>query len=159
MRVRFWGVRGSIPVPHSMAARHGGNTSCVAVALSDGTSVVLDAGTGIRELGATLAGGAAPVHVLLSHLHLDHIHGLLFFAPLFDPGREIVIWGPPSADGSVRDRLARYLSAPLAPIELRELPARVTFRTVPTDGWCVGSAEVAAGLVNHRGTTLGYRIT
>jgi phosphoribosyl 1,2-cyclic phosphodiesterase len=159
MRVRFWGVRGSIPVAAPSAARYGGNTSCVAVALSDGTSVVLDAGTGIRELGKTLAGSSAPVHVLLSHLHLDHIHGLLFFAPFFDPGREVVVWGPPSADGSLRDRLARYLSAPLAPIELRELPARVTFRTFSAGRWRLGSSEVEAALVNHRGTTLGFRIS
>jgi phosphoribosyl 1,2-cyclic phosphodiesterase len=158
MQVRCWGVRGSIPVPTPSAARYGGNTPCVAVTLSDRATVVLDAGSGIRILGDTLAGARDPVHILLSHLHLDHIHGLLFFKPLFDAGREITIWGPPAADGSLRDRLSRYLSAPLSPIEMRDLPARVAYRTCPQGAWRLGSALVEAALVNHRGPTLGYRI-
>ncbi len=146
-------------MPQRSAAGYGGNTSCVAVTLSDETLVVLDAGTGIRELGTTLARGAQPLHILLSHLHLDHIHGLLFFAPFFDAGREITVWGPPSPGGALRDRLARYLSAPLAPIEIRELPANVRFRTCPAEGWRIGSAVIEAALVNHRGTTLGFRLS
>jgi phosphoribosyl 1,2-cyclic phosphodiesterase len=159
MQVKLLGVRGSIPVPDASAARYGGNTPCAALTLSDGSRVVLDAGSGIRALGATLAGTSEPIHILLSHLHLDHIQGLLFFKPLFDPGREITIWGPPAGDGPLRDRLSRYLSAPLSPIEMRELPARISYRTCPPGTWRLGSASVAAGLVNHRGPTFGYRVS
>jgi phosphoribosyl 1,2-cyclic phosphodiesterase len=159
MKVTPWGVRGSIPVAAPSAARYGGNTPCVALTLSDGTQVVLDAGSGIRALGEALAGTLEPVHILLSHLHLDHIQGLLFFKPLFDPGREVTIWGPPAGRGSLRDRLSRYLSAPLSPIEMRELPARVSYRTCPTDAWPLGPASVQAALVNHRGPTFGYRLS
>ncbi|MCW2968813.1 MAG: hypothetical protein JWM71_2585, partial [Solirubrobacteraceae bacterium] len=157
MRVRFWGVRGSVPVADAGSLRYGGNTSCVSVELAGGGRLVLDAGTGIRTLGATIDPTAEPIHILLTHLHLDHISGLLFFAPLFHPEAEITIWGPPGL-GDLRGRLARYLSAPLSPVEIRELPARVTFCECEPDGWRVGDARISATQVVHRGPTLGYRI-
>jgi len=137
---------------------YGGNTSCLLVELSDRAPLVLDAGTGIRSVGERLAGARRPVHVLLSHLHLDHTAGLLFFAPLFDPAAQVTIWGPPAHTEGLRPRLARYLSAPLSPIELRDLPATVAYRTVPAGRWRLEPATVTAALVNHRGVTLGYRI-
>jgi len=130
------------------------------VELSDGTQLILDAGSGIAELGRSLAVGSArrPVHIILTHLHPDHIQGLMFFPPLFDPGREVTIWGPPAARASLRARLGRYISAPLAPIEISELPARVGFVNCPPEPWRIGSATLQAELVNHRGTTLGIRV-
>jgi phosphoribosyl 1,2-cyclic phosphodiesterase len=159
VEVSFWGVRGSVPVPDRAMLGYGGNTSCVALRLRDGSRLVLDAGTGIRGLGVALAGVREPVHVLLTHLHLDHITGLLFFGPLFDPGSRVTVWGPPNPTTPLRDRLARYLSAPLSPIEIRDLPARVEFRSVEPGAFRLGSATVEAALVAHRGPTLGYRIT
>ncbi|MEO6496308.1 MAG: MBL fold metallo-hydrolase [Solirubrobacteraceae bacterium] len=157
MKVRFWGVRGSVPVADAGSLRYGGNTSCVSVALAGGGHLVLDAGTGIRSLGATIPANSGPIHILLTHLHLDHISGLLFFAPLFDPKSDITIWGPPGP-GDLRSRLARYLSSPLSPVEIRELPAKVTFRECTPEGWRVGGARITATQVIHRGPTLGYRI-
>jgi phosphoribosyl 1,2-cyclic phosphodiesterase len=157
MRVRAWGVRGSIPTPGSKTAAFGGNTPCVQVTGDDGSELILDAGSGIRALGADLAGRCKRVHILLTHLHLDHIQGLLFFAPLFDPEAEITVWGPPGRI-PLRKRLARYLSNPLSPIEIRDLPARVAFEEVPSNGWRLGEFGVRAALVAHRGSTLGYRV-
>ena len=159
MRARLWGVRGSVPVPGPATERFGGNTSCVQVTASDGSEIFLDAGTGIRELGAATAGCGRRFHVLLTHLHLDHIQGLMFFSPFFDPEAEITVWGPPAAGRALRKRLARYISTPLSPIEIAELPARVTFRDVPTDPWSIGAVELRAALVSHRGPTLGYRLS
>jgi phosphoribosyl 1,2-cyclic phosphodiesterase len=142
--------------------RYGGNTSCVQVTLSDGTDLVLDAGTGIRPLGLGLPPSDRPVHILLTHLHLDHIQGLLFFAPMFRPESEIVIYGPAApTDGDVplRERLARYISAPLTPIEIRELPCHMSFREADPTEWKIGPATIRAASVTHRGPTLGYRIT
>jgi phosphoribosyl 1,2-cyclic phosphodiesterase len=158
VRISLRGVRGSIPVADPGCTRYGGNTSCVAVELEEGPLVVLDAGTGIRRLGSELAGKAARVHILLTHLHLDHIMGLLFFAPLHDPDAEVTIWGPPSTTAGLRTRLGRYLSTPLSPVEIRELPAHVTFRECPDESWRIGSATVCADAVIHRGPTLGYRL-
>jgi len=159
MLAKLWGVRGSVPVPGPGTERFGGNTSCVQLTASDGAVFILDAGTGIRELGAALTGRRGPLHLLLTHLHLDHIQGLMFFAPLFDPQVEITIWGPPAAGRALRKRLARYLSNPLSPIEISELPARVTFRDVPSESWHIGAVELRASLVAHRGPTLGYRLS
>ena len=159
LTVRYWGARGSIPTPSREMAAYGGNTSCVELTLSDGSQVILDAGTGIRALGQVRATDAGPVHVLLTHLHLDHIQGLMFFAPLFDPGRDVRIYGPPSLRGPLLDRLGRYISAPLAPVEIHELPAKVSFQETSPGRWDIGPASVEAAFVNHRGSTLGYRIT
>ena len=159
MRVKVWGSRGSVPSPGPETTRYGGNTSCVQITLSDESMVVLDSGTGIRNLGLTLAGAVPRVHILLTHLHLDHIQGLMFFAPAFQPRTELVIWGPKSAEASLESRIARYISAPLSPVEVRELPCDVSFREAPATDWEIGPAHLRAASVTHRGPTLGYRIT
>jgi phosphoribosyl 1,2-cyclic phosphodiesterase len=158
MKVKIWGARGSIPAPGPETVHYGGNTSCVQATLDDGSTLVLDAGTGIRTLGLAMAQCDGPLHILLTHLHLDHIQGLMFFAPAFIPESEIIIWGPASPEASLEDRIARYISAPLAPVEVRELPCHVSFREADTTEWQIGSARVRAGSVTHRGPTLGYRI-
>ena len=96
MQITFWGTRGSIPAPGPDTMRYGGNTSCVEVRLRDDTVIVFDAGTGIRPLGQTLLAQPGPVQVylFLSHMHLDHIQGLPFFAPAYVEGTELCILGP-----------------------------------------------------------------
>jgi phosphoribosyl 1,2-cyclic phosphodiesterase len=158
MEVRLWGVRGSMPTPGRATAGFGGNTSCVQVTAADGSELILDAGTGIRDLGAALVGRCKQLHILLTHLHLDHIQGLMFFSPLFEPDVEVTVWGPPGGAHTLRERLARYISNPLSPIEIRDLPARVRFEDARPDGWRLGEVEVRASLVAHRGPTLGYRL-
>jgi phosphoribosyl 1,2-cyclic phosphodiesterase len=158
MLVRIGGTRGSLPTPGASMVRYGGNTSCVQVTLSDGTHLVLDAGTGIRNLPPDLGRSGEPVHILLTHLHLDHIQGLLFFAPLFQPGVEVTLWGPAAPGVSLERRIGRYLSAPLTPVEIRELPCRLDFRNCPTTRWQIGPAEITAEGVTHRGPTLGFRV-
>jgi phosphoribosyl 1,2-cyclic phosphodiesterase len=158
VKVKVWGARGSIPAPGPETTRYGGNTSCVQVTLDDGNTFVLDAGTGIRSLGLALGGAEQPLNILLTHLHLDHIQGLMFFAPMFNPRSEIVVWGPASNEASLEDRIARYISAPLSPVEVRELPCHPSFREAETTEWQIGSAVIRAASVSHRGPTLGYRI-
>ena len=158
MKAKLWGTRGSVPSPGPETIRYGGNTSCVGVTLADGSMLALDAGTGIRNLGLSLPEEPTRLHILLTHLHLDHIQGLVFFAPAFRPQTEIVIWGPASPEASLRDRIARYISAPLSPVEVRELPCDVSFRSTPETEWEIGPARIRAASVSHRGPTLGYRI-
>jgi phosphoribosyl 1,2-cyclic phosphodiesterase len=158
MLVRIWGTRGSLPTPGAGMVRYGGNTSCVQVTLSDGTNLVLDAGTGIRNLPADLGRSGEPIHILLTHLHLDHIQGLLFFEPLFKAGVEVTLWGPAAPGVSLERRIGRYLSPPLTPVEIRELPCQLDFRTCPTTRWRIGPAQITAEGVTHRGPTLGFRV-
>jgi phosphoribosyl 1,2-cyclic phosphodiesterase len=158
MKVRVWGARGSVPAPGPEMNRYGGNTSSVELLLDSGERLLLDSGTGIRNLGLSLA--AAPrVNILLTHLHLDHIQGLMFFPPCFRSDAEITIWGPASPEASLEDRIARYISAPLSPVEVRELPCSVSFRDTAPSRWRIGSATVVCEAVNHRGPTLGFRVT
>jgi phosphoribosyl 1,2-cyclic phosphodiesterase len=159
MKLKVWGARGSVPAPGPETMRYGGNTSCVELTLSDGSTLILDAGTGIRNLGLALPRVEQEINILLTHLHLDHIQGLMFFAPLFRPESEIAVWGPATPDAcSLRERIGRYISAPLAPVEVRELPSALSFREAEQLEWQIGPARIRAQAVNHRGPTLGYRI-
>ena len=138
---------------------YGGNTSCVEVALDDGTVLVFDAGTGIRGLGAELMSrGARHIHLLLTHLHLDHLEGLRFFAPLWDQGVTVDVWGPPSTVLSLQERIARSFSPPLFPIDLRDVPAELSFHDVPRRPWTIGGATLTAHFVVHPGPTVAYRV-
>jgi phosphoribosyl 1,2-cyclic phosphodiesterase len=159
MRATVWGCRGSLAAPGPETVAYGGNTSCVQIELSDGTPLVLDAGTGIRLLGRELAQQERrPIHVLLTHLHLDHLEGLGFFAPLWEPGLEMHIWGPPSPVDSLDERITKYLSPPLFPVQLSEVPSKVTFHDLPDEDFALGSARIRAEPVSHRGPTVGVRI-
>ena len=159
MIVRVWGARGSLAAPGPATVGYGGNTPCVELELADGTTLILDAGSGIRELGQRLLEREHGVlHICLTHLHLDHVEGLGFFAPLWRAGWKLRFWGPPSTTATLRDRVSRYLSPPLFPIGLSEAPAEATFEDVPREPWRVGSAIVEAEAVEHRGPTVGYRI-
>ncbi len=159
MKLKVWGARGSVPAPGPEMNRYGGNTSCVQLTLSDGTELILDAGTGIRSLGIALVNQLPKVNILLTHLHLDHIQGLMFFPPCFRQECEINIWGPASPEASLEARIARYISEPLSPVEVRELPCDVSFVDTPASQWEIGSAQITAEAVTHRGPTLGFRIT
>jgi phosphoribosyl 1,2-cyclic phosphodiesterase len=158
VKLKVWGARGSVPAPGPHMNRYGGNTSCVQVTLSSGENLILDAGTGIRSLGMGLLGGGR-INILLTHLHLDHIQGLMFFPPCFREESEITIWGPSSPEATLENRIARYISAPLSPVEVRELPCSVAFHDTPASEWELGGATIRAEAVTHRGPTLGYRIT
>jgi phosphoribosyl 1,2-cyclic phosphodiesterase len=158
-RLTIWGCRGSIATPGPETVTYGGNTSCVEVALADGAVLVLDAGTGIRPLGIELlARGARRIHLLLTHLHLDHLEGLRFFAPLWDERVTLDVWGPRSPVLSLRDRILRSFQPPLFPIDFRDVPARVTFHDVPREPWTLEGVSVAAALVLHPGPTVGFRV-
>ena len=159
MRITIWGCRGSVPTPGRETVGYGGNTSCVEVSLPNGGILVLDAGTGIRRLGLELCDrGVRHLHLLLTHLHLDHVEGLRFFAPLFDDETTIDVWGPPSPVLGLEGRIARSFSPPLFPIDLRRVPAHVRFHDVPRRPWTLEGASVSAELVAHPGPTLGFRI-
>jgi ribonuclease BN (tRNA processing enzyme) len=138
--------------------RYGGNTSCVEVRGREGSVLVLDAGTGLRRFGLTLDEAARRVDILLTHLHMDHIQGLGFFAPLRRRGAEVHIWGPASTTLGLGARLSRYLSPPTFPVLLRELACDLHLHEVPCGDFDIGEFRVAAALVCHPNPTVGYRL-
>src|SRR5437016_4263177 len=153
MEITLWGTRGSLATPGPETARYGGNTSCVGVKGRDGTVLVLDAGTGVRRLGASLPRDTRRIDVLLTHLHMDHVQGLGFFAPLFWRGFDVHIWGPVTATSTLQGRLVRYLSPPLFPVHLSELPCRLSFHPVPCGDAQIGEFRVRAETICHPGPT------
>jgi phosphoribosyl 1,2-cyclic phosphodiesterase len=159
VRLKIWGCRGSVPTPGPDTVTYGGNTSCVEVMLGDEAALVLDAGTGIRALGLDLVRrGTRQINLFLTHLHLDHLEGLRFFAPLWDEQVTLDVWGPRSPVLSLRERILRAFSPPLFPLDFRDVPARVDFHDLPGEPWRADGVSLFADLVLHRGPTIGFRL-
>jgi len=156
VNVSFWGTRGSLAAPGPDTVRFGGNTSCVEVRSGEHL-LVLDAGTGIRRLGQAISPAQRRIDILLTHLHMDHIQGLGFFAPLHRADMEVHIWGPASATMTLAARLSRYLSPPLFPVRVRDLECTLVLHELPA--LCeIGPFRIRARHVCHPGPTVGYRI-
>lgn len=143
--------------------RYGGNTACVEVRLDDGSLVIFDAGTGIRVLGQALLAQPGPVraYLFLSHAHWDHIQGLPFFSPAYVPGTELTIFGPEHGQLTLKKIVTGQMRSPYFPIPMHAMAAKITFVRLADTGVVElpGGAKVEAGLVNHPGYTLGYRLS
>lgn len=158
MKATLWGTRGSLAAPGPETARYGGNTACVQVTNDDGALLVLDAGTGIRRLGAAMPPELQRVDLLLTHLHMDHLQGLGFFRPLRLHDVQVHLWGPASTTMRLHTRLARYLSPPLFPVTLRELECDLYLHEVPTEPIEIEGFEISAMWICHPDPTVGFRI-
>ena len=158
MKIKLWGTRGSLASAGPDTVRYGGDTAAVEVVGCSGEQIVLDAGSGIRAIGENLSSDISHVDVFLTHLHMDHIQGLGFFKPLFDPTVAVRVWGPGSTTLSLGKRLTRYLSPPLFPVLLRDLPNVTLHKIDPPALITVGGLTVEADLITHPGPTLGFRI-
>jgi phosphoribosyl 1,2-cyclic phosphodiesterase/ActR/RegA family two-component response regulator len=160
-RVTFWGVRGSIPTPGPGTVRYGGNTSCVEVRTGD-QILVLDAGTGLRLLGRQLAaefdGQPLALTLLLTHTHWDHIQGLPFFLPVYEPQNHLRILGYEGARHGLDNVLTGQMESPFFPIGLREVPANVRIEELKDLSFTVGKVRVEAWFANHPGICVGYRL-
>jgi phosphoribosyl 1,2-cyclic phosphodiesterase len=160
-RLKFWGVRGSIPTPGPTTVHYGGNTSCVEVR-ADGQIIILDAGTGLRLLGCQLVAefDTQPLNLtlLLTHTHWDHIQGLPFFLPVYKPQNHLRILGYEGARHSLEVVLAGQMESPFFPIGLREVPANVRVEELKEMSFNVGPVRVRARFANHPGNCVGYRL-
>lgn len=162
MKIRFWGVRGSIPVPGPATVRHGGNTTCIEVRSDEGQLIILDAGSGIFPLAQTLL-AELPVtaHVFISHSHWDHIHGLPFFTPLFIPGCRVHLYGAfdPVSGNGVEQIMEVQMQYSYFPVREAELKAAIDYHTLSAGQLVeLGDAKVISSLLNHPVTDFGYRV-
>jgi len=159
--LKFWGVRGSIPTPGPTTVHYGGNTSCVEVR-AGGQIIILDAGTGLRLLGRELVAefDSRPLDLtlLLTHTHWDHIQGLPFFLPVYQPQNRLHIIGYEGARHSLEVVLAGQMESPFFPIGLREVPANVRIEELKKMTFNLGSVRVEARFANHPGKCVGYRL-
>ena len=158
MRLKFWGVRGSIPCPGPDKVRFGGNTSCVQV-IGGSDIVILDAGTGIRELGLQLAALRKPlkIHLLLTHTHWDHIQGFPFFTPIYIPGHEIFVYGPRALEKSLEEAVMFQMQYSYFPVKGVELSSKIVFRELDEEEFRAGDIEFQSKSMNHPIRVLAYR--
>ena len=156
----FWGTRGSIPTPGPRTARYGGNTPCVGITDGGGKFVVLDAGSGLRPLGAALAAQrrSVSVHLLLTHTHWDHIQGFPFFKPLGMRGNALQIYGSDQGGVPLEEILHRQMEPTVFPVPLEALAASLTVTPVSEGSFDVDGFRVGAFRLRHPGNTLGYRL-
>ena len=160
MQVRFWGTRGSIAKAGPATVRYGGNTSCVSVRTAGGTLLVLDAGTGLHELGQELMRSGEPVegHILIGHTHWDHIQGLPFFAPLFQAGNVWHVYGPRGLDTSIDAALAGQMQYTYFPVQLLDFDATITYHNLIEGQFEIDDVVVTTRYLHHPALTLGYRL-
>src|SRR2546427_741564 len=160
--VRFWGTRGSIAAPGEHTARDGGNTSCTEVRGADGTVIVLDCGTGARELGLHLTQTLKPpvhLHLFIGHTHWDHIQGFPFFVPAFIPGVELNVYAPLGFQQSLEEAMAGQMEYSYFPVKLRDLRSRIHFTELEEGFFRVGDVLVETQYLNHTAPTIAYRMT
>lgn len=162
MKLRFWGVRGSIASPGPETVRYGGNTTSLEIRTDDGLLILIDGGTGIfRAAQSLLASMPLDVNIFITHTHWDHIQGLPFFVPIFVPDNNIHIHGPvnPVTGNGVQQVIGVQLQCSFFPVREAELRANIKYRSLtPGETVTVGDATITPVLMNHPVVNLGYRI-
>jgi len=161
MKIRFWGTRGSIPTPGQRTVRYGGNTACVEVRDGSDGLLILDAGTGLVELGRHMAQNgksSLDIELFLSHLHWDHIQGIPFFRPAYDPKNHLRIYAPVHPQ-PLKDLLGLGMDDPFFPVDLDAIPAKIDMDEVPSgSSRTVGHFKVSATKIHHPAPALAYRV-
>ncbi|MHB1048892.1 MAG: MBL fold metallo-hydrolase [Bacteroidota bacterium] len=160
MKLKFWGVRGSIPTPGKSTVKYGGNTPSLELRLDNDQLIIFDAGTGIRNLGDYLIakGESLNTSILITHPHWDHIQGFPFFKPAFISGNEITVYGTDREEIDLQHIIADQMKRIYFPVQLNELKAKIHFRSIGEEEFEVHGAKVRTMYVNHPGFTVGYRL-
>lgn len=160
-KVKFWGVRGSLPTPGPSTVYYGGNTSCIEVR-TGGQLIILDAGTGIRPLGMQLMSEfkdkSLEITLLLTHTHWDHIQGFPFFAPAYDPKNVVRVFSYEGARRGLEATLSIQMESPYFPISLQQMPGNITIQELKGLSFKIGHVKVESAFVNHPGVCVGYRL-
>lgn len=158
MQIRCWGSRGQIPVSGPEFNKYGGDTTCIEIRSSQGDIIIIDSGSGIRNLGAQLLNeDSKKINLIFTHLHLDHIMGLPFFSPLYNREYSINVYGCPFKEKSFEDALRGMMRAPYFPVDLKDVPSKLQYFEIYKRSFRVGSISVKPILLNHPNGGLGYR--
>lgn len=158
--VKFWGVRGSIPVPGPRTVKYGGNTACLEVRSAEGDWIIFDAGTGIRSLGDSLnLSKSHDIHIMISHPHWDHINGFPFFTPIYIPGNTVTVYGPSTFESTMEDIITGQMKYSYFPVRTAELQAKISFRDLKEEAFKIGNITIQTLFLNHPVTCLGYKLS
>lgn len=160
MKVKFWGVRGSVPTPGPTTVRYGGNTTSIEVRAGD-TLIILDAGTGIRELGhdLTTQGNPQQIFLLITHTHWDHINGFPFFPPAFVHRNTIDVYGPALKDRSLEQIFSSQMDYSFFPVTQTQMAASLNFHDIKETSFFIRDVQISTRSMNHPVIDLGYRIS
>ena len=161
MYLKFWGTRGSIPVPGSNTLKYGGNTPCIELRSDDNELFIFDAGTGIRDLGKSLINEKydQKIRIFLSHFHWDHIQGIPFFQPLYEEKREIVFLGESKYEKSIEDLLSGQMNSYYFPMDLKDVASKISFEKIESNkNYNFGNFEIQTLSANHSSSTLAFKI-
>ena len=162
MQIKFWGTRGSIPVPGKNTLEYGGNTPCVELRSEDDKIIIFDAGSGIRELGIDLAKNYKldeEINIIISHYHWDHIQGLPFFLPLYDQKRQLIFHGLTINGNNISDILSKQMNRNFFPIKIDEVSASVNYKEIKfNSSYNINGIKIETFKANHSTPTLAFKI-
>jgi phosphoribosyl 1,2-cyclic phosphodiesterase len=160
MYIRCWGSRGSIPVSGAEYDRYGGDTTCIEIRAKSGDLVILDAGSGIRRLGEKVVKEKKPsLSIVFTHAHLDHVMGVPFFAPMYDPDTQVRIYGPPyNGSMKMRDIIKGIMRGPYCPVDLEQVEQSTEFVDLGSEPFDIGSLHFTSIPLSHPNGGQGYRI-
>lgn len=162
LTVRYWGVRGTLPVPGPGSLRYGGNTSCVSVTIGDEPLFIFDCGSGIKPLSDHLMASKAQrisARIFITHTHWDHINTFPFFAPLYVRGNQVEVFGPYQGDLTIEQAIAAQMENVYFPVTIREFGARLLSRDLREESLSFGPVQIDTMLLKHPGYCLGYRLS
>jgi len=160
MKIKFWGVRGSIPSPGEDTVKYGGNTACIELLIPgrEEEAFIFEAGTGVRKLGLDLMKrGVKKIHLFISHTHWDHIQGFPFFVPAFMGGSEITIYGPKLAGRSLKQALETQMEHDFFPVKAKWLKSQMNFVELGEESVSLGDLEISTKASFHTVVTLGFK--
>lgn len=162
MILKFWGTRGSIPVPGKNTLKYGGNTPCVEVLTKPGRLIILDAGSGLRELGKYLTKYTSQntIDIFISHYHWDHIQGIPFFLPLFNDENKITFHGQAQGKLDTQELISRQMSPSFFPVEMKDLNANIKYKNIlPSKTYNIDDVKIQTLEANHSAPTIIYKLT
>lgn len=159
MKIRCWGSRGSVAVSGPEYNKYGGDTTCLEIESNNGEFVIIDAGTGIRSLGNRLLndGDKRTIHLLFTHAHWDHLSGFPFFKPIYNPESNIKVYGPRSAQDSLKNIISKTMTAPYFPVEFDDVSANITFMETGEGSFQIGTIKVDIVPISHTNQGVGYK--
>ena len=162
MSIKYWGVRGTLPVPGPGSLKYGGNTSCISLRFPRNRNIIFDAGSGIKHLSDDVmarASGKYSAKLLITHPHWDHINAFPFFAPFFIPGNEFEVMGAAQGSRSIAELISAQMDDVYFPVMLKDMGSHIKFRDLAEEEFTMGDdITVKTMLLSHPGNCLGYRV-